>query len=118
MRVETELLAACLLKHQKTLKGKRTPDTVVPNDLVPYKRLCEEAGVPHLTRGVGDFLDEIAEWCRARGLPPLNSLAVNGETMMPGAGYNDAKGSDAFTPITWWKDVQACIAQEYPGRIA
>ena len=92
MRPETELLAARLLKCHATIRAKKTAETVVPSDLIPYGKLCEEVGLGYLTRAVGNFLGEIAEWCYENGLPPLNSLAINAEEMKPGPGYKDAVG--------------------------
>jgi hypothetical protein len=114
MRLETELLAAGLLKCHARIQAQRTPETVTPRDLIPYKKLCEDAGVPHIVRVVGSFLGEIAEWCSDNSLPPLNSLAINAEELKPGPGYDDAVGC---SEINWWKEVQNCIAANYPSRI-
>jgi hypothetical protein len=114
MRQETELIAARLLKCHAAIRSHATSETVTPNDLIPYGKLCEEAGVPHITRVVGFFLGEIAEWCFENGFPPLNSLAINADEMKPGPGYKDAVGC---SEINWWKEVQTCVAREYPARI-
>ena len=53
---------------------------------------AQERAYPYLTHGVGHFLGQVAEWCQGNGLPPLNSLAVNAETKMPGDGYYTAAG--------------------------
>ncbi|WP_437317598.1 hypothetical protein [Sorangium sp. So ce385] len=79
---------------------------IVSRYLIGYALLCQRAGVPHLTRVVGHFLVEIAEWCRDNDYPPLNSLAVNEEKGMPGDGYDKAGG---FLMIDWANDVQDCI---------
>jgi hypothetical protein len=55
---------------------------------------------------VGTFLEEIAEWCEAEEFPPLNSLAVNGTTGIPGAGYD---GAGNFYIVDWPNDAEACI---------
>ena len=39
--------------------------------------------------------------------PPLNALAVNGETGMPGEGYDGAPGCDL---LRWPEEVRRCIA--------
>lgn len=51
---------------------------------ITYGELCREAGVEHIVRSVGRFLQEVAEWSAAHKFPPLNSLAVNAETRQAG----------------------------------
>jgi hypothetical protein len=114
MRPETQLLAAILLKCHAKIRSRRTAETVKPADLIPYKQLCEQAGIPDITRVVGNFLGELALWCNANGLPPLNSLAINGKEFKPGPGYDGAVGC---SEINWWNEVQACIASDYPPHI-
>jgi len=81
---------------------------------VRYGDLCSAAGVPHLTRIVGGFLGEVAEWCAHAGYPPLNSLAVN-ESGLPGEGYDGAGG---FTLVNWPKEVEECVRYgSYPARM-
>jgi hypothetical protein len=84
------------------------------HDLIPYKQLCEKAGVPDLTRVVGDFLNELAIWCQQNGLPPLNSLAINGAELKPGPGYDKAAGC---SEINWWNEVCDCVSSVYPPTI-
>jgi hypothetical protein len=36
-----------------------------------------------------NFLFEIHEWCTDHDLPPINALAANNETLIPGDGYPD-----------------------------
>lgn len=114
MRPETQLLAASLLKCHANIRAHCTTETVTQRDLIPYKKLCEQAGVPDITRVVGNFLGELALWCNEHGLPPLNSLAINGAELKPGPGYDRAVGC---SEINWWKEVQACIAADYPSHI-
>lgn len=94
MTAEAEALAQVLLNHQRSIR--RQPEDR-PEDPTPftiqYERLCERAGVPHLTYSVGLYLQQIAEWCDENGWPPINSLAVN-TTGMPGGGYEGAPGCD------------------------
>ncbi len=83
--------------------------------MLPYGELCTKANLDFLTRGVGPFLYQIAEWCADSGFPPLNSLAVNGTTKVPGEGYDTAPGC---SEINWWNEVRACIAcNKYPPMI-
>lgn len=82
--------------------------------LITYKELCERAGVPNLTRHVGTILAEIAERCQKRGLPPINSLAVNAKTKKPGPGYRGAAGC---SEENWKDEVGACLSRKYPPRI-
>ena len=114
MRPETIQLAGRLLQCHAAIRATRTPATVTPKDLIPYGKLCDDVGLSFLTRGVGPFLGELAQWCYDHGLPPLNSLAINAEELKPGPGYDDAAGC---SEITWWKEVQACVAAQYPARI-
>jgi hypothetical protein len=114
MRPETVQLAARLLQCHAQIRAARTPATVTPKDLIPYGKLCDDSGLSYLTRGVGPFLGELAQWCFDRGLPPLNSLAINAGELKPGPGYDDAAGC---SEITWWKEVQACVGAQYPACI-
>jgi hypothetical protein len=46
-------------------------------------------------------------------MPPLNSLAVNAQTGIPGASYDGAGG---FHTVDWPRDVDACIRiGKYPA---
>jgi hypothetical protein len=114
MREETIRLARELLVWHDWIRTKRKNGVVALTDLALYKKLCERAGVPDLYRPVGIFLGELATWCKEKGLPPLNSLAVNAETHIPGVGYDSA---DGCSYNTWWNDVVACIESDYPPRI-
>lgn len=91
MTPEAQALTQVLLDHHRSVG----PPANRPENLDPYTiqygKLCERAGVPWLTRSVGHFLQETAEWCDANGWPPINSLAVN-DTGMPGDGYDGAPG--------------------------
>ncbi|MEE8449562.1 MAG: hypothetical protein V3S39_08005, partial [Thermodesulfobacteriota bacterium] len=89
MTAEAQALLKVLLDHHKrTCRGPSGPPRDVDAYLIPYGTLCDRAGVPYLTRGVGKFLQEVAEWCHNNGWPPINSLAVNQDTRMPGEGYD------------------------------
>jgi hypothetical protein len=69
----------------------------------------------YLTRTVGHFIGQVAEWCYQKGVPPLNSLAVNAVTQEPGDGYDGAAGCNLNN---WWDQVRACIAcKKYPQPI-
>lgn len=122
MTAEARAIAIVLLKqHQESCRDfKNVPpeeitDSMVGQSVVFYGSLCERAGVPFLTHGVGRFLGEIAEWCEENGWPPLNSLAVNRATGMPGIGYDGAPGSDLFH---WPEQVRQCMAfGDYPDSI-
>ena len=115
MRLESRALCGELLLLHRTTTAKHPPGKhVIPGQhTIAYGELCARAGVPHLTRVVGGFLLEIAEWCQAAGFPPLNSLAVNSESGMPGDSYDGAGG---FAIIDWPADVDACIRfRGYPA---
>lgn len=115
MKPESKALCQVLLDHH-ALTTKLHPPTsnlIVANYLIRYGDLCNRAGVPHLTRIVGRFLIEIAEWCEDNDYPPLNSLAVN-DTGMPGDAYDEAGG---FKIINWPSDVDDCICfAGYPAQ--
>jgi hypothetical protein len=115
MRGETIRLAKELLWWRDHLKTTLTADTLQPRDLIPYKKLCERAGVPDAYPVVGDFLGELASWCISHNLPPLNSLAINGLEHKPGPGYDRAEGC---SEINWWKEVLECFAADYPPKIS
>jgi hypothetical protein len=101
MSGEARALANVLLDHHRRICRPRrltsnavTPDAVYQSTIT-YGDLCARAGVPYLTRAVARFLAEIADWCNANGWPPLNSLAVNAQTRVPGEGYDGAGGEFA-----------------------
>lgn len=110
MRAETVRLGQALLDHHRAATARLPPQT--PKRLIParytiqYGALCEKAGVPHVVRMVGNFLGEVAEWCAERNYPPLNSLAVNSASGLPGDGYDGAGG---FHIVNWPSNVEQCI---------
>lgn len=103
MSPEAQALAKTLLVHQKKV-GKTI--------LVGYKKLCEESGVPFNRQTVGEYLCEIAEWCKGRGLPPINALAVNEKDKRPGPGYDKAPACDE----PWELSVGKCLTATYPAK--
>jgi len=113
---EARMLANILLEHHRYLRGHLwlTPDTVQPKHMLPYGELCTRAGLGYLPLGLDHFLGQVAYWCQSKGLPPLNALAVNAQTKMPGDGYYAVAGSH----LNWWSNVQACIAcGKYPQQV-
>ena len=116
MRSESRALGQALLAHHQATTIQFPPKKiiVVRQYLIRYGVLCDRAGVPHVVRIVGGFLQEIAEWCEAERFPPLNSLAV-GENGVPGEGYDGAGG---FRSIDWPRDVEECIRfNGYPATM-
>ena len=112
-------LGNALLKRHSELCARLevTPDTVtelmVQESTIPYKTLCENIGAPFVTESVGNYLNEVAEWCESCGLPPINALAVNGQTGVPGTGYFLAPGCG-----DWPKEVRESIAcKKYPSAL-
>jgi hypothetical protein len=112
---------ALLVRHQRLCKGftgsaETVPDELIRKATIAYKPLLLSIGAPgSLAEGIGTYLGEVAEWCDARGLPPINALAINGELGMPGTGYFLAAGATA----NWEIDVRKCIAcKNYPSRIS
>lgn len=53
MEVESTLIAKELLFWHGHIRRSKTADTVTPYDLIPYKKLCERAGIPDAHRIVG-----------------------------------------------------------------
>jgi hypothetical protein len=108
MRAESRALCRELLLRHLAMTAAHPPGkrVVGRHYTIPYGDLCIRAGVPHLTGVVGEFLLEVAEWCEAAGFPPLNALAVNGETGIAGEGYD---GAGHFAIVDWPADVEACI---------
>lgn len=107
-----QALARELLNHhaQACRPGRRHEECVIA-----YRPLCRQAGFPDIERGVGRYLGEIATWCAERQWPPLNSLAVNGDTHIPGFGYDDA---DLCAMAQWPAQVRECIDFEgYPDAV-
>lgn len=108
-----------LWQHEKACRqyGLREPkevtDAAIRRSVIAYGTLCDQAGMPFLTHVAGKFLGEIAEWCHKNRWPPLNALAVNNETRMPGEGYDEAKGCAL---LKWPDSVRKCIAfSRYPA---
>jgi hypothetical protein len=87
--------------------------TAIQQCTITYTELCNGAGVPHLVRNTSPFLLEVAQWCQARNLPPINSLVVLADERVPGDAYNDAPGCSLGN---WATEVQDCIAnRQYPA---
>jgi hypothetical protein len=122
MTAEATAIAKVLLRRHSQQCGaykgaipKSITDRIVKQSVISYGSLCERAGVPFLTHGVGRFLGEIAEWCEENDWPPLNSLAVNRATGMPGEGYDGAPGSDL---LRWPEQIRQCIVFDgYPETV-
>lgn len=116
MKAETRALGEVLLKHHVTVRrppGTKLHDHEVQSAVLAYGTLCERAGVPWLTRSVGVFLGELASWCSANKFPPLNSLAVNAETRLPGDGYYNAEQCKK-----WPIEVRECLTfVGYPTKM-
>jgi len=121
MTAEATTIANTLLKHHAAaceefdgMAPEEIPDSMVAESTISYGILCERAGVPFLTHSAGIFLGEIAEWCDEKGWPPLNSLAVNRATGMPGGGFDGAAGCDL---LLWPEQVRQCIVFDgYPAN--
>lgn len=65
------------------------------NGLPPYtyREICDEIGVHW--RSARYFLGAVQGHCRANGLPPLQVLAVNAATRLPGQGCTGAPKTHA-----------------------
>lgn len=91
-------------------------DELVEKAVISYKALLGVIGAPEsLAESIGRYLVELAAWCECRGLPPINALAVSGETRRPGTGYYLAPGCGK----NWDCEVRECIAcRSYPREIS
>jgi hypothetical protein len=105
-RESRELLRALLAHHRTVCRPPGTRVTDVNKRVISYGQLCDSAGVPWLVQSVGPFLLEIAKWCEQHGYPPLNSLAVNAESLIPGDSYD---GAGNFRLADWAADVERCL---------
>ncbi|MCE9638111.1 MAG: hypothetical protein K8T90_20610 [Planctomycetes bacterium] len=109
--IATALANELLQQHAHFCAPGRFPDACV----VTYGDLCERAGCPEVTRGVGQFLGEVAAWCGENGYPPLNALAVNQDSRMPGDSYDVAVNCSL---LGWPNEVRACIDfRGYPAHV-
>ena len=84
-----ELGNALLRRHAKLcaqldIKPEDVTQLMIQESTIPYKILCESINAVEMTESVGDRLNELAGWCQSLGLPPINALAVNGQTGCPG----------------------------------
>jgi hypothetical protein len=122
MKFESRALGNVLLRRYQALcrpLARRGPDDVDNDDInrciVSYGDLCEWAGLGRsYAHPSGNFLVEVAQWCQENDLPPLNALAVKGDTRYPGDGYSSAPGCQ-----DWFNDVKHVIAcTDYPAQIA
>jgi hypothetical protein len=121
MRPESRALGQALLNHHRQKISQYPPQPGrrlnVDRYVIPYGDLCSIANVRHITRIVGEFLAELAEWCADNGWPPINSLAVNGGTRVPGEGYDGAGGGLCNTAL-WPSEVEQCITfNRYPTQM-
>jgi hypothetical protein len=114
-----QAIGDALLKRHKELCSviETPPETltkpIINSCTIKYLPLCEAAGEPRIKQIVGEFLDELAEWCESEGFPPINALAVSAKTRRPSGGYNKAPGCR-----DWDKEVKECIVfKDYPRRI-
>jgi hypothetical protein len=120
MDEEARVLARELLRRHEQIcrqlgvhTAEEVTDGMIDRSMMAYGVLCDRAGVPFLTHVSGHFLGEIAEWCIENEWPPLNALAVNGESKEPGHGYDGAAGCSLSA---WVDEVKKCIAfSGYPS---
>lgn len=116
MRNTAIMIANALLEHHADVC---VPHTIRPpirdQCVITYGDLCRAAGCPGLDHVVGEFLGEIAGWCEANRWPPINALAVNAASRIPGGGYDLAAGCDADN---WEREIEACIVfTGYPASV-
>jgi hypothetical protein len=90
--ISEKLYRALLDHHMAVRTSSPIPENRIGQHLITYGRLCEESGLYGMEIGVGKFLAEVAVHCQNHGWPPINALAVNSETRMPGEKYDLAEG--------------------------
>jgi hypothetical protein len=104
-----------LLKHQK--KHSLPPDAYEPHLIKPalltYTACKTGSGAACSHRKLGAPLGEVARFCLANSLPPLNALVINATTKRPGDEY---LGTDNGTQ--WARDVYAVLAFDYPPELS
>lgn len=122
MSEESRAVANVLLGHHREVcRPVRITAEEISNDLVDectltYGIVCERAKMVDLTHIVGRFMGEIAQWCADNDWPPLNSLAVNAESSIPGVGYDGAGG--ICEQHLWPQQVRECIKfRKYPREV-
>jgi hypothetical protein len=106
MRAISRALFADLLQLHLDVCTPQPASPDVQACLITYGRLVERASVPISPRSVGPFLADIAAFCAEQGWPPLNALAVNQDTRMPGESYDLAQGCNL---LDWPGQVERCI---------
>jgi hypothetical protein len=114
-----EIGNALLVRHKQlcsdfTGNSKAVNEDRIRDATISYTELLRVVGAPKtLARSIGEYLEEVAAWCRDRNLPPVNALAVNGQFGRPGSGYYTAPGCG-----DWDQEVRDCIAcRRYPPSI-
>lgn len=114
-----ELGNALLERHRRLCapldiqRSEEVTRKMIDDSVISYKTLCESINAGEVTHGVGKFLFELAKWCEASGVPPINSLAVSAQSKNPGTGYFLAPGGE-----DWDLRVKECIAyKSYPYRL-
>ena len=123
MSEEARAVANVLLAHHREvcrpvrIATEKISDDLVNDCTLTYGTVCERAHMQDLTHIVGRFMGEIAEWCADNTWPPLNSLAVNAESWIPGGGYDGAGG--ICEQQLWPQQVRACIKfRKYPREVS
>ena len=111
-----QAICKALLEHHATVcRSHRPRPPIVDQCVITYGVLCDRAGYPQVTQSVGRYLQEVAEYCNQRGWPPLNSLAVNQETRIPGDNYDVAPRCSL---LNWESEAKRCIQFEgYPVSV-
>ena len=122
MSEEARAVANVLLVHHREvcrpvrIAADEISDDLVDDCTLTYGTVCERAKMPNLNHIVGRFMGEIAQWCADNDWPPLNSLAVNAESWIPGVGYDGAGG--ICEQHLWPQQVRECIKfKRYPPAV-
>lgn len=105
-------LLGALLTHQQehrfVFRSIYRPEKVYEK-LTTYGGIRTAAGVSAPPIKLGYYLGEIARFCAANQLPPLNALVVNSKNKSPGESYEGSEDSSE-----WKRDVFAVLICHYP----
>jgi hypothetical protein len=110
-------LLQALLDHQQqhrfVFRRFYRPEKV-DDGLTTYGDIRAASGVTAAPRKLGPYLGEIARFCIANRIPPLNALVVNGKTRKPGESY---LGSGGSSETEWKRDAFAALIFQYPENL-
>jgi len=109
------IVNSLLRHHAAVCRAHTARPPIIDRCVITYGDLCQDAGYPQVTQSVGRYLQEVAVYCQQQGWPPLNSLAVNQDSRIPGDNYDVAPGCSL---IDWPSQAERCIEFDgYPEMV-